>query len=296
MAKFVSGEEQTKWLYDIIWNAQKTLLMVTPFLKLDEYYKRLFNKHLYNPNLHLVVIFGKAEGEKYSAIRNDIDFFKRFPNVSLVYVPDIRSRYYANEAKGLITSLSLTESQAKDNIDFGVADETPDSNKVAIKDYDTQVWGFCMHMAETGDITFVKRPCYERKIYSSLFGKNFVRSEVLLDMTSGSLEIALQAKTQKKRIADFPEFIELSPRIASSFQGGKPENRTTIMNMGETSQQFGYCIRTGEKIQFNPKRPMNDSSYDTWAFFMDYDYPEKYCHRTGKLSYGKTTFRNPILY
>ncbi|SFB78126.1 hypothetical protein SAMN05421780_101451 [Flexibacter flexilis DSM 6793] len=290
MAKFVSGEEQLKWLYDILWNAKKTLLIVTPHLKLDEYYKRLLNKHLYNPNIHIIVVFGKGDTDKANLIRNDIEFFKKFPNVSLVYCQELRSRYYANELKGLVTSLNLYENLYKINLDFGVADETPDSNRIVRNEYDTQAWDFCSQLAQANDAVFVKRPSYERKLYASLFGKNYVRSEVLLDLTTGAVENIVQIKNEKRRLSDFPETIELSPRVVT-YQG---KNENSLLE-GDNIKQ-GYCIRTGKHIPFNPKRPMTDDSYDTWAFFMDYDYPEKYCHRTGKPSYGKTSMRNPILY
>ncbi|MBK9982082.1 MAG: hypothetical protein IPP15_06575 [Saprospiraceae bacterium] len=58
---------------------------------------------------------------------------------------------------------------------------------------------------------------------------------------------------------------------------------------------YGYCIRTGEKIPFNPERPFSYNAYKSWAEYKNMDYPEAYCHKTGKPSYGKTSMRNPIL-
>lgn len=57
----------------------------------------------------------------------------------------------------------------------------------------------------------------------------------------------------------------------------------------------GYCIRTGVEIPFNPEKPMTYDAYQTWAQFGNPDYPENFCHRTGKPSYGKTSMRRPIL-
>lgn len=58
---------------------------------------------------------------------------------------------------------------------------------------------------------------------------------------------------------------------------------------------IGYCIRTGEQIQFNPERPLSYEAYKSWAKYEDMNYPEKYCHLTGQKSYGKTCFAKPIL-
>lgn len=41
MAKFITGEELEKAIYDIIWDAERDLLIVSPFIKLDDYFKRL---------------------------------------------------------------------------------------------------------------------------------------------------------------------------------------------------------------------------------------------------------------
>lgn len=59
--------------------------------------------------------------------------------------------------------------------------------------------------------------------------------------------------------------------------------------------KMGYCIRTGEPIPFDPERPMSWKAYKTWAQFSNPDYPEQYCHKTGKPSYGKTSMRRPVL-
>jgi hypothetical protein len=57
----------------------------------------------------------------------------------------------------------------------------------------------------------------------------------------------------------------------------------------------GYCIRTGAPIPFNTKHPMNNTAYESWKKFNNPDYPEKYCHFSGELSNGETTFSRPIL-
>lgn len=57
----------------------------------------------------------------------------------------------------------------------------------------------------------------------------------------------------------------------------------------------GFCIRSGKKIKFNPKQPMSKEAWKIWNEYGNQDFPEKYCHKTGKLSFGKTSMRNPIL-
>lgn len=64
----------------------------------------------------------------------------------------------------------------------------------------------------------------------------------------------------------------------------------------EVPPMVGYCIRSGVEIPFNPKQPMSKEAYKTWAEYKNYNYPEKYCHKTGAPSNGKTNIKNPVLF
>ena len=64
MSKFLTGKELEKVVYDIIWEAQENLIIVSPFIKLDDYFKKLFENHLNNPRLNIIIVFGKNEGNK----------------------------------------------------------------------------------------------------------------------------------------------------------------------------------------------------------------------------------------
>jgi phosphatidylserine/phosphatidylglycerophosphate/cardiolipin synthase-like enzyme len=61
-------------------------------------------------------------------------------------------------------------------------------------------------------------------------------------------------------------------------------------------QETGYCIRTGVPIPFDPSKPMCFQAFQTWLEYHNPDYPERYCHRTGWKSNGKTSMRQPILW
>ena len=79
MAKFITGENLENAVYEIIWEAESNLLIVSPFIKLDDYFKRLFDKHMNNPKLHILIVFGKNEREvSRSLSKNDFDYFKKY--------------------------------------------------------------------------------------------------------------------------------------------------------------------------------------------------------------------------
>ena len=57
----------------------------------------------------------------------------------------------------------------------------------------------------------------------------------------------------------------------------------------------GYCIRTGEEVPFNLKKPFTDKAFKSWNRFKNAEFKEKYCHFSGEESSGQTTYSRPIL-
>lgn len=47
-------------------------------------------------------------------------------------------------------------------------------------------------------------------------------------------------------------------------------------------RQEGTCIRCGDGIRYQPRSPLCDDCYDSWAAWGNEDYPEKKCHRCAK--------------
>lgn len=288
MTKFITGTELGEAVYNIIWDAKEILMIVSPFIKLDAYFKKLFDKHLNNPKVELLIVFGKNEGAvSKSMSKEDFDYFKQFLNVSVIYVPNLHAKYYGNESKGVTTSINLYDYSFKNNIEFGVYSEYNliDSFTTSI---DKMAWQTCMQLAKSNEAVFIKRPMYEKKLFSSLLGKNYVKSDVLHDTTDKFYNNAFGKKTNEpiKKMDDFPDELELG-----SVNTIRP-NREDELNI-ET--EIGYCIRTGEKIPYNPKMPYSEKAYSSWLRFKNPYYQEKYCHKTGQNSFGKTSMKNPVL-
>jgi hypothetical protein len=192
MTKFLTGQDLEKVIYDIIWEAEDTLLIVSPYIRLDDYFKKLFDKHVYNPKVHLLVVFGKNEREvSRSLSKDDFDYFKKFLNVTVVYVPNLHAKYYSNEMKGVITSINLYDYAFKHNIEFGVYSETNLLNAFT-KTPNHEAWTMSMNMANNYEVVFVKRPVYEKKLLSALLGKNYIKSVLFMISPRNFME-ALEA-------------------------------------------------------------------------------------------------------
>lgn len=285
MAKFITGKELEDAVYNIIWEAKENLLIVSPYIKLDNYFIKLFEKHISNYNLHLLLVFGKNEGNTSKSLgKNDFDFFKKFPNVSIVYVPNLHAKYYGNESKGVITSINLYDYSFKKNIEFGVYSETGLLSSLS-QSSDQLAWAKCLEIANNGEPVFINRPVFQRNILSTLTGgKKYIKSAVLHDSTDSYYSYNNKGHNTSKRLPDFDDEIDF---------GQKNETRPTREEVEKV--EAGYCIRTAVKIPFNPKKPFCEDAYRSWAQFSNPDYKERYCHKTGQPSYGKTSMRNPIL-
>lgn len=284
MSTFLTGKSLEDAIYNIIWESENKLLIVSPFIKLDDYFKKLFDKHENNPKVQLTIVFGKNEkAVRKSMSKADFDYFKKFLNVSIIYVPNLHAKYYGNEKQGIITSINLYDYSFKNNIEFGVYSQQSILDRFKAS-ADNDAWNECMEIAENNEVVFIKRPVYENKKIIFNLSKNYVKSDVLFDSTDKFYRNFRSTKSDEKRLYEFPDELEL---------GSKPDNRPEREIEQKTEQ--GYCIRSGEKIQFNPQQPMSKESWRKWYEYKNDDYPEKYCHKTGAKSNGKTSMRNPIM-
>lgn len=305
MAKFITGEELEKAVYDIIWEAEQTLMIVSPFVKLDNYFKTLFDKHAHNHKLHILLVFGKNEGDvSRSMSKSDFDYFKKFLNISIIYVPNLHAKYYGNEKKGVVTSINLYDYSFKNNIEFGVYSEVTtftSLTKTIAGSPDQDAWNTCWDLIEKNELVFAIRPVYEKKLLSIITGKNYVKSEIVYDVTDkfyGNI-FDKRRNNEVKKISDFTSEIDMGSNSGTRPTRQEIEKDITkedeLKNKKQYNNNTGYCIRTGERIPFNINKPMCESAYRVWAQFGNPDFQENYCHSTGRQSFGKTSMRKPIL-
>jgi hypothetical protein len=284
MSKFITGKDLEDAIYNTIWESESKLLIVSPFIKLDDYFKKLFDKHENNPKVHLTLVFGKNEkAVRKSMSKADFDYFKKFLNVSIIYVPNLHAKYYGNEKQGVITSINLYDYSFKNNIEFGVYSQQSILDRFK-QSTDNDAWNECMEIAENSEVVFIKRPVFETKKMIINLGKNYVKSDILFDSTEKFYGFFKNKQSESKRLNDFPEELELGSKTEI-----RPEREI------EQKTEHGFCIRSGKKIKFNPKQPMNRESWKIWNEYGNEDFLEKYCHKTGKASNGKTSMRKPIL-
>ena len=77
MADFYTGKELENKLTDIIWNAKKELIILSPFIRLDDFCKTILKKLKKNPELEIILVFGKNEGETQKSLNQCGTFFSK---------------------------------------------------------------------------------------------------------------------------------------------------------------------------------------------------------------------------
>jgi hypothetical protein len=236
-------------------------------------------------------VFGKNENNLNKSFNSaDFEYFKQFPNVSIIYVPNLHGKFYGNEKRSVVTSINLYDYSFKKNIEFGVYSESGLIDQFT-SSTDMEAWNECLEIAEKNEVVFIRRPVYEKKLLSALLGKNYVRSYTMYDQTEEFYSIGKRKKsTNFKKLSDFQK------ELSSDFENVEmPRREFVTQRYNNSSDNFGFCIRTGSRIPFNPQKPYSESAFKSWSTYKNPDYKEKFCHKTGKPSNGKTSMRNPIL-
>lgn len=113
-----------------------------------------------------------------------------------------------------------------------------------------------------------------------IVSKKYVNSRVLLNSMDDIYDSKLGQIT-KTNWQDYPEIIF--------------ENENDEVPERQITQKTGYCIRTGVEIPYNIERPLSNEAWKSWNRFKNFDYPEKYCHKTGRPSKGRTSMKKPVL-
>jgi hypothetical protein len=324
MSKFVTGKELASVVYNILFEAKEKLVLVSPYIKLDAYFRQILDQHAHNPQLELLVVFGKNPGHVTRSIsREDLDYFTKFPHVTLVYAPTLHAKYYANETKGVVTSINLYDYSFEHNIEFGVYSERPQLVEKLLleslhsKSVDDQAFMQALQVASTHDVVFARRPCF--KLQKGFIAK-FTKSKDYLEpaiLCNALEELVHNRSYPARRLSEFPAEVEFSQTLAQTLPPRpevalapsaatwgttatatptEPRHKAVYLHaVSEVAARQGYCIRTGEPIPFNPERPFCYAAYKSWASFGNEEYPERYCHQTGKPSHGRTSKRQPIL-
>jgi len=125
MARFVTEDKLNSEIQTLFEEAKKELLIISPFIKLSDRLKDILKRRVADPELKVVLVFGKNESNKRRSLSNeDFSFFKQFANIKIYYEPRLHAKYYSNEKKAVLSSMNLLEYSQNNNIEFGIVIES----------------------------------------------------------------------------------------------------------------------------------------------------------------------------
>ncbi|AZJ33798.1 hypothetical protein SAMN05444344_0375 [Tenacibaculum mesophilum] len=314
MSKFLTGKQLEDKLTDIIWNAKRYIIIVSPFIKLDDYVKNILEKVKTHHDIKFYLLFGKNENSRNRSIsEEDFQYFTEFKNITILYNKDLHAKHYCNENEGLITSLNLYDYSMINNVEYGVhfTDSLISTDKLF---RETEAFTDEL-LYEKSDVIYLKKPQYSKGLLG--LGKKYQDSKIIYDISEDfftnnenyekkvldSFDLEVESIVEKKfsikptrevKNAKIPkENVNSNENLKETIEVDKELQFSKTTN--DEEEEVGYCIRTGKEIPFNPEKPFSLSAYRMWDRYGNYDYPENYCHKTGKESHGKTSMGNPIL-
>ena len=289
---FLTGKPLSDTIYDTLFKAEKELIIISPYIQLGDYLKdNVFKQLLNNTKLHILIGFGKStsNGEE-NCKREDIEYFLGFPNITMVYIPQLHGQYYANEKQSVITSMNLLDYSLVNKVEFGVLAEKALTDLVNKNNFFETSKNTIMSVLDSGYTIFAKRPNYNKKFLG--LAKDYVGSTVHLDLVD---DVLSNREVKPIRYSSFvPEnyanaenrpLAERKPAPERAIETETPQENTV------QEEKKGHCIRCNTAIPFDPSKPLCDSCYEAWVKFGNRFYEEKYCHCCGEEeSNGSDTF------
>ena len=292
---FLTGKPLSDTIYDTLFKAEKELIIISPYIQLGDYLKdNVFKQLLNNTKLHILIGFGKStsNGEE-NCKREDIEYFLGFPNITMVYIPQLHGQYYANEKQSVITSMNLMDYSLVNNVEFGVLAEKALTDLVNKNNFFETSKNTIMSVLDSGYTIFAKRPNYNKKFLG--LAKDYVGSTVHLDLVD---DVLSNREVKPIRYSSFiPENYVNAENRPLAEREPSPERAIETKTPQENAVQEGekgHCIRCNTAIPFDPSKPLCDSCYEAWVKFGNRFYEEKYCHCCGEEK--KVTVATPLCY
>jgi len=269
MAKFLRGNDLNAEIGKIFENANSQLILISPYIKLHHRYTDELKSKVDNDRLSIIIVFGKNEYDLTKSLTlDDLNFFKQFPNIEIRYEKRLHAKFYANESAQILTSMNLYDFSQDENIEAGIKTEFSNLGNIASKivsgekSLDQEAWDYFNKVIDNSEILYKNTPEYEKGLLG--LTKNYIGFKNEIDKITDYFS--------KQPVA---KIYSASTKLAEDTQG--------------------FCIRTGEKIPFNLQKPYSEKAYKSWAQYKNPDYKEKFCHKTGQPSNGKTSMANPVL-
>jgi hypothetical protein len=267
MATFLKGSGINTELENIFEEANKQLLLISPFIKLHPKLIDILKTKIENHKLEITLVFGKNEDDISKSLRReDFIFLKEFPNIEIKYEQRLHAKYYANESSALLSSMNLYEFSQNNNIEFGILTKSNILTKFTqgiVNEIDKDAFKFFKDVISNAKTLFEKKPVYKGKMLG--LSQNYTHSTLAKDELSAFYGIDAKDYTSPVK---------------------------TNSKYNEPYSKKAKCIRCKTQIPLNMDKPLCSSCYNSWAQYGNPAYQEQVCHSCGKNEY--TSMAKPL--
>ena len=229
MAKFLTGNELNLELGKIFENAEKQIILISPYIKLHDRYASIFRTKKGNPNIKIIIVFGKNEEDiSRSMKQEDFIFFKEFPNIEIHYEKQLHAKYYSNESSAILSSMNLYSYSQDNNIEAGILTKTGILGRTSIKliqdlttsdDLDSDASNYFSRVIDQSELLFKKTPEYESALLG--FTQKYKSSKKEVDKLTDFFENRHPYDNQPKK----DNYEKKSPYINKPYNETKVESR-----------------------------------------------------------------------
>jgi HKD family nuclease len=115
MAKFLNAAGAQSALVDLIKNAEKKLIIVSPYVKLSSLMKGYITG-IDKKGISLIIVYRSDT----KLTEEDLAFFKGLSHLKLYHCDNLHTKCYINERAGLVTSMNLHEHSQSHNWEMGI--------------------------------------------------------------------------------------------------------------------------------------------------------------------------------
>ncbi|WP_016957385.1 phospholipase D family protein [Catenovulum agarivorans] len=124
MAKFLNTSATNYYLEELIKNAQDKLILISPFLKLNDRIKELLEDKN-RLKIDVRIVYGKSELQP-----EEINWLKELTFVRTSFCKNLHAKCYINEESCIITSLNLYEFSQVNNNEMGIFVSRADDEEI----------------------------------------------------------------------------------------------------------------------------------------------------------------------
>ena len=258
MSQFLTTQGTSFYIEQIIRNARRWLILVTPFLKITtNFYERLLDAD--KRNVEIALVYGKEDLSP-----NDKNKLSSLKNLTLKFYKDLHAKCYLNEEHIVITSMNMHEYSQANNREMGVLIQKTDTN-------DSDVYNDAL-----------------------LEVKSILGSSRHVDLTTSdstakpSRPLMRNFSPVQKRTSDSGTWSKIGEGLLNLLNANLID--TKMKSSSSLYKSKGYCLRCGKQITHDLFRPYCKDCYFKWLEWENPKWKEKHCHTCGN------SYKSSMLY